>query len=485
MASCPITKVGHFEILELVGRGAMGAVYRAVDPILNRVVAIKVIRLTSCDDAGEAAFLKERLFKEARAAGGLSHPGIVTIHQFGTHDDEASIVMEYIDGSTLESRLAAGPPMNASFRRRILTDVAAALDYAHEHGIVHRDIKPANIMLTAPSDGCPSTVKITDFGIAKILAGQTATQTGMVLGTPSYMSPEQICGRALDGRSDQWALGVIAYQMMTGRKPFEGEQTASLCYQIVHADPPPFDAVNSELTSAAYQVLAQALHKDPTKRFPTCMEFVAALTHAFNGQVAPQTTAESPPRRDSTIPMRAAWTRKAPNGLIAILITAACMALIGFYAWSLRPRINQKASQDGSPPVVIPRAEAPAVTASDGRIIWVGRATRGTLLYLEDGRASTGTVYGTLPGEPVELRILPAERSSDRLTVFTADEKYATPVNETTAAGLAAFSWDPRHIMDLTLWEPPGPANDWRRVVLRVNNAEVTACVVEWTRKAK
>jgi serine/threonine-protein kinase len=228
-----MAKIGHFELLELVGRGAMGTVYRAVDPIIGRLVAIKVIRLVGYNDGEEAAFLKERLFKEARVAGSLSHPGIVTVHQLGTQDDQAYIVMEYIDGSTLESRLDSRKLADPSLRSRVLLEVAAALDYAHQRSVVHRDIKPANIMITAAG-----TVKITDFGIAKTLLGHTVTKTGMIRGTPFYMSPEQVRGAALDGRSDQFALAVIAYQMLAGRRPFEGDHVTSICYQIVHSEPP-------------------------------------------------------------------------------------------------------------------------------------------------------------------------------------------------------------------------------------------------------
>src|SRR5262249_44673276 len=154
-------------------------------------------------------------------------------------DEQAYIAMEFVDGPTLEAHMASERASDEALRSRILLESASALDYAHQRGIVHRDIKPANLMLTGPESGRAGAVKITDLGIAKTLLGHTMTKTGVVLGTPYYMSPEQIQGKELDGRSDQFALGVMAYQMLTGRKPFQGEHVTSICYQIVHADPPP------------------------------------------------------------------------------------------------------------------------------------------------------------------------------------------------------------------------------------------------------
>jgi hypothetical protein len=168
------------------------------------------------------------------------------------------------------------------------------------------------------------------------------------------------------------------------------------------------------------------------------------------------------------------------------------MAALAGCAWWLRPKLPERtaAMVVPQPPIAASAADRGreqdlASTAASGRIVWTGQASRGTLLRIEGGKASTGRVYGALPGEPVEVSIFPAERSSRRLTVFTTDERYATPVRVTTAAGPAVFSWDPRRITDTTLWEPPGAANNWRRLVLRVNSGRLTACIVEWTKKGK
>ncbi|HSW49969.1 MAG TPA: serine/threonine-protein kinase, partial [Bryobacteraceae bacterium] len=211
-------RIGRYEIEAELGRGAMGVVFRALDPAIGRTVAIKTIRLADLGGAEDRDRLGNRLLHEARSAGVLSHPGIVTIYDVSEHDDLAYIAMEFVNGPTLEQVLSSGEPPDPSLLFRVLKTTAAALDYAHKKAIVHRDIKPANIMIH--EDGA---VKITDFGVAKIQAGQLATQTGMVVGTPCYMSPEQALGRPVDGRSDQFSLAVVAYEMLTGEKPFGSE----------------------------------------------------------------------------------------------------------------------------------------------------------------------------------------------------------------------------------------------------------------------
>jgi len=480
----PMPKIGHFEILELVGRGAMGAVYRAVDPNIGRLVAIKVIRLVGYNDGDEAAFLKERLFKEARAAGNLSHPGIVTVHQLGTQDDQAYVVMEFIDGCTLESRLPSGTPADPALRSRVLLEIAAALDYAHERGVVHRDIKPANIMLTGGG-----AVKITDFGIAKTLLGHTVTKTGMILGTPFYMSPEQVRGAVLDGRSDQFALAVIAYQMITGRRPFQGENVTSICYQIVHSEPPSVADVQRGVPPAVVQVLKRGLEKDPAKRFPTCTELATALIRAYDGLVAgtaPQVRTPTPIAPKIRVRRHHAYL----SAILGALMVIGVIAGGTLFFRGRRPADDPAGTAilDPAPaplPPVEPRREAPAEVApatSSGRIIWIGQTQRGSLLRIDGAAASPGTIHGRFPGIPVPIRVYPAERAMRRLTVFTSDEKYASPVRAATAAGLALFSFDPRHLTDVTLFETPGPGNGWQRCVLRINSGQLTASVIEWKR---
>jgi serine/threonine-protein kinase len=242
---------GRYEIESELGHGAMGAVYRALDPATGRTVAIKTIRLRDMEAGVDRERLRDRLLHEARFAGILSHLGIVAVYDVSEEDDLVSIAMEYVHGPTLEQLLSSEPPPEAATMFRILRETAAALDYAHKKGFIHLDIKPANIMIH--EDG---TVKITDFGVA--------TEASMVMRTPCYQSPEQAQGRPVDGRSDQFSLAVMAFEMLTGEKPL------------------PEKPLNPSLGWQGDAVLRRALNQGPAARFPTCTEFVRALEAACN-----------------------------------------------------------------------------------------------------------------------------------------------------------------------------------------------------------
>src|SRR5664280_2621524 len=225
-------RIGRYKIVRELGRGAMGVVYHAIDPNIGRPVAIKTIHFGDHRKPEEIDRMRERLFREARSAGMLSHPGIVTIYDVEQQGELAYIAMEYVDGPTLDQVLSEAQPLGAERMFSILGQTAVALDYAHQKGIVHRDIKPANIMIAA--DG---TAKIADFGIAKITASDQFTMTGSIVGTPHYMSPEQVQGQPVDGRSDQFSLAVIAFELLTGDKPHSGEQLTTVVYKIVAEEP--------------------------------------------------------------------------------------------------------------------------------------------------------------------------------------------------------------------------------------------------------
>jgi len=267
--------IGRYQITKELGRGAMGVVYLAVDPTIGRNVAIKTIRLGEVSDEEERAKLRERLFREARSAGILSHPGIVTIYDMEEHNDVAFIAMEFVDGPTLDQLLSKREALAPERLKSILRQTAAALDYAHAKGIVHRDIKPANIMIA--SDGA---VKITDFGIAKVTTSQQYTQTGTILGTPNYMSPEQVQGLAVTGRADQFSLAVIAFEMLTGDRPFTGEHLTTVVYKIVAEEPPPAQRLNPTLGPQIDAALRRGLAKKPEARYSSCIEFVNGLDTA-------------------------------------------------------------------------------------------------------------------------------------------------------------------------------------------------------------
>ncbi len=254
----------------------MGVVYRAEDPAIGRTVAIKTIRLGDLSDPDEREFMRERLRREARSAGVLSHPGIVTIYDIIEEGDTAYVCMEYVEGDTLDKLMGSGAALERDKVLGILRKTAAALDYAHGKGVVHRDIKPANIMVMADGE-----TKITDFGVAKIVS-QQMTQTRAVMGTPSYMSPEQIQGEAVDGRADQFSLAVIVYELLTGERPYQADSLPTLLFKIVREMPPPPQRLNDTLAPEVEKVLAKAFSKDRSERYKTCTEFVSALAMAVS-----------------------------------------------------------------------------------------------------------------------------------------------------------------------------------------------------------
>jgi len=258
-------------VVRELGKGAMGVVYLGRDPVIGRLVALKTIRVAAEDDVEQREF-NERFLREAQAAGTLSHPNIVTVHDVGEEDETSFIAMEYVEGKNLKQVIREKERLPFERIAEIIAEVAEALDYAHRKGIVHRDVKPANIIITP--DG---SVKITDFGIAKIETS-SLTETGQFLGTPNYMSPEQVTGETVDGRSDLFSLGVVLYELLTKRKPFLGDNVTSISYKIVHESFPPLPSVDKTIPSEFGPILAKALSKDPASRFQRGSELVQALS---------------------------------------------------------------------------------------------------------------------------------------------------------------------------------------------------------------
>jgi serine/threonine protein kinase len=271
-----VQQVGRYQIVAELGRGAMGIVYQAQDPAIGRTIAIKSIRLQDLTDTAERERLRERLVREAQSAGILSHPGIVTIYDIAEEEGMAYIFMEFVNGPPLEKMLLRDQTPDKETLLSIFRQTASALDYAHKKGIVHRDIKPANIMIH--EDG---TAKITDFGVAKIVS-QEMTLSGAMMGTPSYMSPEQVQGIAITGRADQFSLAVIAYEVLTGEKPFVAEYLPTLLFKIVREEPLLPLRLNPTLGPKVDTVLRKALSKNPADRYESCTDFVNALSTACN-----------------------------------------------------------------------------------------------------------------------------------------------------------------------------------------------------------
>ena len=264
--------LGQYQILEEIGRGGMAVVYKAHQPALERYVAIKVLPQQFTFDRE----FVERFLREARAAARLNHPHIVTIHDVGQAGGTYYIVMEYLKGPSLVDLLrqrGALPPQQAA---QVVAQVASALDYAHQQGFVHRDVKPSNVLL-----GAGGVAKLTDFGIVKAAEGTRLTQTGTLLGTPEYMSPEQAKGLGVDHRTDIYSLGVVAYEMLTGRVPFQAESTLALLHKVAYDPLPPIRHTRPDLPAGVEEVLAKALAKEPDERYGTVSAFVDALGRAL------------------------------------------------------------------------------------------------------------------------------------------------------------------------------------------------------------
>jgi eukaryotic-like serine/threonine-protein kinase len=262
-----LTKAGRYEISGELGRGAMGVVYRAIDPVIGRTVAVKTLQLSEEGTGLTRAELLARFQTEARAAGNLTHPNIVVVFDAGEEEGLFFITMELVEGKSLQNLLDSGQMFPLPRVLRIMEQTCSALQFAHDRNIVHRDIKPANLMLT-PDD----TVKVTDFGTAKILQFGTVQQTAHVMGTPSYMSPEQIKGKVVDGRSDIFSLGVVLYEMVTGEKPFPGQNITTVIYKIVNEEPTAPRDIDSSIHPGLNGIIMKALAKEPAARYQSCRE---------------------------------------------------------------------------------------------------------------------------------------------------------------------------------------------------------------------
>ena len=283
MATGPQT-LGRYVLERVLGKGAMGIVYEALDPKLHRKVAIKTILISQLDEETAKDF-SMRFVREAHAVARLNHPNIVQVYDFGEEGDIAYLVMEFIRGNELKSALATSQAFDRKQSVRIMCELLDALDFAHEAGVVHRDIKPANVMLDSQG-----RTKLTDFGVARVTDADRTnaerTQAGTMVGTPAYMSPEQIQGQRVDRRSDIFSAGIILYQFLTGQKPFTGEGAWTVAKKIIQDDPPMPSSINLAVSPEFDRVVAKALAKNPDDRFATAREFAEALRRAAEGKAA-------------------------------------------------------------------------------------------------------------------------------------------------------------------------------------------------------
>ncbi len=320
-------RYGRYEIVEELGRGSMGVVFKAYDPNIDRIIALKVLRP---DRVTSKAFV-ERFLKEAKAIGRLSHPNIVAVYDVGQDHGTIYIAMEFLEGTPLNDLIAKGD-MEIKEIIKIAFQVASALDYAHKKGIVHRDIKPSNIIITPEGD-----VKLTDFGIAHIddPSMPHQTQAGEILGTPAYMSPEQVLGRSVEGSADIFSLGIVIYEMVTGVRPFKGPNLAAIFNAITQISPEEPSRLRPDCPQALSKIIMKCLEKEPDRRFQTAGELASALQKLL-----------TPPGRESEKPSK--------KGLLAGLLAVVVVAVAGIVIY-----LNQTKEAPPKPTAVIEATSRP------------------------------------------------------------------------------------------------------------------------------
>jgi len=269
----PGSRFSRYEVEKHLGRGGMGDVYLVRDTVINRKAALKTIRGDTELDPRQVIEMRQRFYREAQTAGKLAHPNIVTVHDVGEDLGMSYIVMEFVEGQTL-TQLMKKQRLSLPQIKHVVCNAAMGLEYAHQNGVFHRDVKPDNVMVSKTG-----VVKVMDFGIARIVESNL-TKTGSVMGTPSYMSPEQVHGQKIDARSDIFSLGVILYELLTGKKPFTGETMSSVMFAVMKADPAPPSTIDSKIDTAWDEILRKALAKEPEGRYATAKEFAQAVRDA-------------------------------------------------------------------------------------------------------------------------------------------------------------------------------------------------------------
>jgi len=322
-----VRKVGRYEIIAKVGQGAMGVVYRAQDPTIRRVVALKVLPadpVTSMEQTATQARSSAGFFeREAQAAGALLHPNIVTLYDAGRDGAWYYLAMEFVEGGTFAAEIARAGKVVADRAVDVVAVVADALDFAHERGVIHRDIKPANLMILPDQ-----TVKVADFGIAR-LSSATSTMTGdMMVGTPHYMSPEQVRGGKIDGRSDLFSLGVVLYEALTGRKPFQAETLAAVLNSIMNSNPPAAHEIDATIPAPLSAIVAKAMSREPGQRYARGKELASELRRYRNAGRSEATSVEAALSRPPPAAKKSSWLAVA-TGVLAVLLIGGTVALRG------------------------------------------------------------------------------------------------------------------------------------------------------------
>jgi eukaryotic-like serine/threonine-protein kinase len=385
-------KIGRYEIIDELGHGAMGTVYRTNDPAMGRVVALKTITTVVLEsEYGNES--RERFYREARAAGALAHPGIVPVFDVGEHEGVPFLVMEFVIGRTLADVLKKGERLSIDRVCEIGQNVAEALGYAHQKGVVHRDIKPANILMTSREVYGFEHPRITDFGVAK-LSEEGATRTGQIIGTPAFMPPEQFTGAPVDGRADIFSLGVVLYWMATGEQAFHGDSMTAVSYKVVHTEPVPPRKLNPSLPVQLENIILKCMSKSPEDRYKTGAQLALALKALLSGDtrvdtaisqkavaaIDPEATLVVPPPPIQVVPpaetrqpaiVAPPVPKKRSSGLILAAL-AAVLAAAGGYILHTRRTSNPVPAQPSvvapsvasAPPAAPPAQTAPPVAPS-------------------------------------------------------------------------------------------------------------------------
>jgi len=394
--------LGKYELRHVLGKGAMGTVYEGFDPIIARQVAIKTVRLPEPDDH-EAQEELARFKREAQAAGRLSHPNIVGVFDYGETPDLAYIVMEFVNGTTLKHVVDKKERFELTEIVRIMESLMAGLQYSHDRGVVHRDIKPANIMLTKSGE-----VKIADFGIARI-ESSSMTQAGTMLGTPSYMSPEQFMGQTVDARTDLYSSGVMLYQLLTGEKPFEGGLTA-IMHKVLNTEPPPPSALSVTVPHSFDMVVQKAMQKRPEDRFASANEFSKAVRDAYEGKNAVS---------DAGFGLAAAYG----DGDATMVATTK----------PAQPRTAAAPAAPAAPPYPVPAKKGAPIGLIIGAVVVLLAIGAGAFLLLGGKKSTPAPVAQTTPA-PVQQPVTPPPPQ------LTASQKQSAVSSALSSLGCTFFS---------------------------------------------
>ncbi len=447
-------KIGRYEILEELGHGAMGTVYRAKDPAMDRVVALKtIISLVLSSEQGSD--FRERFYREARAAGALTHPGIVPVFDVGEHEGLPFLVMEFISGKTLADTIKRGERLKLDRVCEIGRKIAEALGYAHQHGVVHRDIKPANILLTSKETHGIERPKITDFGVAKLAVGHT-TLTGQILGTPAFMPPEQFTGAPIDGRADIFSLGVVLYWMATGEQPFPGESMTAVSYKVVHTEPVPPRKLNPSIPLKLEILILKCLAKNPDERYQTGEDLARDLGELRTASASPglmpaapemaaagsdpnatfiETPAVARTVRTAVTQLPERTGAPASKSINLFALMAVVIVMIGAGSWYL---LRHKESPAVQAPPSAAASETPAAPVSAPADASVAKPSAG---------AAELASAAPVPKAPASAAVKPAAGAPKKTeTKVATAEKTPSPIAEASGPKPAALDFNPKSL---------------------------------------